>query len=178
MNNKPKLIGIIFFTVISVSSFQQAHAKLFKCVSAKGDVFYNDKPCPATEKETLIKADKAPKNAYIPPAFVSDEEKASLGVATGGNVSNQQIKTKGETKDKKEKSFDGSEATKKDASEQSSNESSAGDNSDTQENYVSKSTIEKLKNTTRTKAPLSRKSANNGLASNPLKVEKKKEVHR
>jgi hypothetical protein len=139
---------------------------MFKCVSTKGDVFYNDKPCPVTEKETLIKADKAPKNAYIPPAFVNDKEETSIGVASEDNVGNQQVNTK----DKKKPSFDGRKTTKNDGSEQGSNEPAADDdNSNTEEDHVSKSIIEELKNTTRTKTPLSSRPSK-GKANNSLKV--------
>lgn len=43
-----------------------ANAEIFKCVSTKGAIYYNDKPCPKSNEETKIKGVKDPKGGFIP----------------------------------------------------------------------------------------------------------------
>ena len=63
----------------------QVQAEIFKCVDAKAEVYFNDKPCHWTQIERKVKAAKDPKNGYIPPAFVEKARtKNAQGVVVGG----------------------------------------------------------------------------------------------
>ena len=82
-------------SVLSVSALMfvnvQVHAEIFKCVNVQAEVYYNDRPCPVTQIERKVKAVKAPKNGYKPPAFVEKAGvKNSQGVIVGG-VSGKEI---------------------------------------------------------------------------------------
>ena len=82
---KNKNIVIFSLMLFSLLFTAEGHAKIYKCVKANNDVYYNDKPCPVSDAETQIKSEKDPVNGYIPPDFVKDKNnlKSSVGVVVG-----------------------------------------------------------------------------------------------
>ena len=92
---KNKYLSFLSVSALAVSVqllvTERAHAEIFKCVNAKAEVFFNDKPCPWTQIERKIKAAKDPKYGYVPPAFVEKTgTRNAQGVIVGG-VSNKEI---------------------------------------------------------------------------------------
>jgi len=47
----------------------QAYAKIYKCENKLKEVYYHDKPCPISDVETEMQAEKDVKNGYVPPKF-------------------------------------------------------------------------------------------------------------
>jgi len=89
MNNKnTKITYLSFFMIIGfLLAPNLTKAAIFKCVNKKGDVYYNDKPCPENNKETKLKAVKDPKNGYVPKPFVEkiEEVKSVKGIVVGND---------------------------------------------------------------------------------------------
>ena len=77
MNFKSKcsLYGVSTLLVSILLIPLQATAEIYKCENIKKEIFYNDKPCPALDKETEIAAVKDPKNGYVYPTFSLDKDK-------------------------------------------------------------------------------------------------------
>ena len=63
-NNNKKISYIVMGLTLSAGLLfvEQASAAIFKCTSANGTVFYNDKPCPKKDSETEMRAIKDPLN--------------------------------------------------------------------------------------------------------------------
>ena len=94
MNNKT--LTFLSISVLAVSAHllisEQVHAEIFKCVNAKAEVFFNDRPCPVTQIERKVKAAKDPKNGYIPPpAFVEKTGKKNAQGVVVGEASNKEM---------------------------------------------------------------------------------------
>lgn len=82
---KKQLFKSLFVLLVLCQS-QNGFAAIFKCVSAQGKTYYNDKVCPKSDKETQLKNVKDPKGGYIPPPL-----KAKNIDNENGNVSNKVI---------------------------------------------------------------------------------------
>ncbi len=54
--------GIILLSAGLLISSGMVHAKIYKCENKGGKVYYNDKPCPKNQKESIIKNQKDPLN--------------------------------------------------------------------------------------------------------------------
>ena len=78
-----------FLALLACISTLQVQAEIYKCVNKQGKTFYNDKSCPAYDKETQIKAVKDPINGYVPPAFVKDKEGKGKILVIGGDASKE-----------------------------------------------------------------------------------------
>lgn len=63
----------------------EAQASIYKCVNAKTEVYYNDKPCAAKDKEQEFNAVKDPVNGYIPPEALNN---------SSDNISNKTLSKK------------------------------------------------------------------------------------
>ena len=84
MKNTVNIFYSISLVMTSVFINTAAHAAIFKCVNKQGATYYNDKPCPVSNKETLMRAAKDPKGGYIPPKFVAEQQKVRKpGVLVG-----------------------------------------------------------------------------------------------
>ena len=112
-----------------------AHADIYKCVNTNAEVYYNDKPCPATAIERKIKAAKDPVGGYIEPDFVPDKETTTLPGAVVGKVANRIIeKTEKESSDSSEQGANqnSSSSTGQSQSSKSENDSAQSSSSSSQ----------------------------------------------
>lgn len=97
---KHKIIKLSSLIIVPLLFIAEAQATIYKCVNAKAEVYYNDKPCPVSEIERQLKSVNDPEGGYIPPAFVSDKEKTASKSAVVGSTSERTInKTEKETSD-------------------------------------------------------------------------------
>lgn len=62
------LISTVTMNLMTIST---ASAEIFKCTHKSGKVYYNDKPCPTSQKEKKLQAVKDPEGGYIAPAVVA-----------------------------------------------------------------------------------------------------------
>jgi hypothetical protein len=74
-----KLLAICGFLLSTQFIFAEnkQEASIFKCINSKGETFYNDKPCPLKDRETLMRSVKDPLNMgkpSVPPTFVKEVE--------------------------------------------------------------------------------------------------------
>ncbi len=98
-NDKSSYLSLVIITALLFSP-TLSDAAIFKCINKKGDVYYNDKPCPVDNKETKLKNIKDPKNGYIPKPALKQKKKTltTTGIVVGKNTSNEV-----DSKDKAEK---------------------------------------------------------------------------
>lgn len=88
-------IYIRILVLIPLFFIAEAQATIYKCVKKNADVYYNDKPCPVSDKESQLKSVKDPIGGYIPPKYVSKKEGvSSKGVVIGSTVKENNIKKK------------------------------------------------------------------------------------
>ena len=149
MNNNINLFAYKLLVLTSVIIFTGgAHADIYKCVYTNAEVYYNDKPCPATAIERKIKAAKDPVGGYIEPDFVPDKETLTLPGAVVGKVANRIIeKTEKESSDSSEQganqknssSTGQSQSSKSENDSAKSSSSSTGSGSDSGKNASSDS---------------------------------------
>jgi len=99
----PLMLAGLFLIVPNLS-----HANIFKCINKKGDVYYNDKPCPVTDKETKLKNIKDPKSKYIPKPFI---EKKEVDEENKGIVVGKELQTEVESNKKKKDNNNEKQAT-------------------------------------------------------------------
>jgi len=79
-------------TILLLSSVSHAN-QIFKCVNAKEEVYYNDKPCPIGNTESKISAIKDPENGYIPPKFIPEKlDDNNKGVVVGNSSKRSIVK--------------------------------------------------------------------------------------
>ena len=62
------LFASLFLSAQATFADKKQDASIFKCINSKGAVYYNDKPCPARDKETRIRAVKDPVNGLLTKA--------------------------------------------------------------------------------------------------------------
>lgn len=78
------LVLIISFVIFSQAGFaeKKQHETIFKCINSKGDIYYNDRPCPTKDKEKKIKVAITPKSAIesgvVPVSLSVIEKKAKV----------------------------------------------------------------------------------------------------
>ncbi len=89
-NDKFSYLSLVIITALLFAP-TLTNAAIFKCINKKGDVYYNDKPCPINNKETKLKNIKDPKNGYIPKYVLKQEKKVQTtrGIVVGKNTSNE-----------------------------------------------------------------------------------------
>ena len=130
MKNKQNLF-LSVLAIVPLLIVVEAQATIYKCVDANAEVYYNDKPCPATDIERKIKAVKDPEGGYIAPKFVSEEaESGNTGTIVGKGSAR---KLDNSNKDKSDNSSqvgasNGSSSGAKGTSSGSSNNASANSN--------------------------------------------------
>ncbi len=138
---------------ISIGVQQNADAAIFKCVNAKAEVYYNDKPCPVGEVERQLRSIKDPKGGYIPPAFTADvKAQGSKGVVVGEKTDENNNSDRSEGISDSE-SIDNSNSS---GSSGSNDLDTAASNDGAEENIQSTST-KRTKRTKRTKPKGARK---------------------
>ena len=71
-------LGFVMLAQVSVADKKQERG-IFKCTNIKGAVYYNDRPCPVTDKEKKMRAVKDPlqNNVNTPaPAITTPSDKS------------------------------------------------------------------------------------------------------
>ncbi len=113
MNNNNFFCASILVMLGFVFVFNPAQAGIYKCISQKGSVYYNDKPCPKRDKEIRMKAVKDPKSRYIPKSFVKDRKniKPTKGIVVGKDSIKE--KAKNRTNKRKNENLSGDSMSKK-----------------------------------------------------------------
>ncbi len=85
MINNKKVLSLLIVLFGPLGFMSLSHAEIFKCTNEQGKVFYNDKPCPVTDKEKKIMAEKDVENGYVPPEFKpASDIIARKGLVIGG----------------------------------------------------------------------------------------------
>ncbi len=128
---KNKYFFLIIATIAYVLTVNIAQAAIFKCVNNQGATYYNDRPCPVSNKETLMRAAKNPKGGYVPPQFVAEQQKAKKrGVVVGAgskstklnkNQNNNSNQANSSNSNSNNNSVNGSTASEKSQTSNSSN---------------------------------------------------------
>ena len=149
MNNYKILIfGSLLFAPLLIPI--EAQASIYKCVNAKAEVYYNDKPCPLNDKESKIKAVKDPEGGYIPPKFVADPVvNPSKGIVVG---SSSEKKANSIGNKKSESSTSNSSNSSSSSSNSSSNNDNSADSSNS--DYETASSNSTTNNVNRSKEPV------------------------
>ena len=112
MNKNNKIISLSYLAVsLVLLAPSLSYATIFKCIDKKGEVYYNDKPCPINAKETKLKNIKDPKSKYIPKSFVEKKEGLVTKGIVVGKESTKNIDSIGKNKKRKNEEFSSKESS-------------------------------------------------------------------
>jgi len=107
LTNKKRLKELFYALVstllISMVFINNVQAKIFKCTSIYGAVYYNDKPCPQGNKEKKIKNAKDVVNGYVPPA---SKKQPLVGADAVNSNPQKKLSNKNSVSSKQKKALD------------------------------------------------------------------------
>jgi len=146
-----KILSICSLTLVHLIFSATAQATIYKCINAKAEVYYNDKPCPLNDKESEIKAVKDPEGGYIPPEYVADPVDQSIESVFVGKEDTKKINDRNLEERNSVKKSNGkiaSDTANNNSSENNSypsqSGSSSGQNSNMSENKVDSGSAKKM----------------------------------
>ena len=103
---KELFYALVSTLLISMVFINNVQAKIFKCTSINGAVYYNDKPCPQGDKEKKIKNAKDVVNGYVPAASKSQPLVGADAVNGENNNPQKKLSNKKPVDSKQKKALD------------------------------------------------------------------------
>jgi hypothetical protein len=123
------LLGLGSTFVVQSALMVSVNAEIFKCTNKKGNIYYNDKPCPIDNKEKIMQNEKDVLNGYVPkfdtkkdtpkskPRNTAAERVPSVEVKTAEDTSDSEVKKQGDDSSMNNGSRDDSEPSESSATE-------------------------------------------------------------